>query len=79
MEYVQFAGQWLATCWRFFTDINVPGFDFSFAVLFVGLFLASFGLSILFMILGLRGSVGSYGSSRAGKVKISKARQHDER
>ena len=53
MEVLAFISFFLGASWDFFTDIKVPGFDFSFAVFFVGLFLASLGLRFLFMILGL--------------------------
>ena len=43
MEVLQAIGWFLSSSWDFFTEIKVPGFDFSFAALLVGLFLA--GLS----------------------------------
>ena len=43
----------LNASWDFFTEIKVPGFNFSFAALFVGLFLATLGLRLLFMMLGI--------------------------
>lgn len=39
--------------WEVLTGIKVPGFEFSFATLFVGLFLATLGLRFLGMILGV--------------------------
>ncbi|MPM19001.1 hypothetical protein SDC9_65419 [bioreactor metagenome] len=57
VEILQFIGWLLAASWDFFTEINVPGFDFTFAALFVGLFLANLGLRFLFMMLGI--GVGS--------------------
>lgn len=53
MEVLAFISFFLGASWDFFTEIKVPGFDFSFAALFVGLFLASLGLRFLFMILGI--------------------------
>lgn len=53
MEVLEFIGFWLASSWDFFTEIKVPGFDFSIAALFVGLFLASLGLRLLCMMLGI--------------------------
>lgn len=44
----------LVSCsWNFLTGVNVPGLEISFAALFVGLFLASLGLRLLFMLLGI--------------------------
>lgn len=53
MEVIQFIAWFLASSWDFFTEVKVPGFDFSFAALLVGLFLASLGLRFLFMMLGI--------------------------
>lgn len=58
MEVVAFISFFLGASWDFFTEVKVPGFDFSFAALFVGLFLASLGLRFLFMMLGISGSSG---------------------
>lgn len=58
MEVIQFIGWFLSSSWDFFTEIKVPGFDFSFAALLVGLFLAGLGLRFLFMMLG----IGVHGS-----------------
>ena len=57
MEVLECIGFFLSSSWKFFTDITVPGFNFSFAQLLVGIFLAGLGLRFLFMILGT--SVGS--------------------
>lgn len=80
MDLIDAIGQLLSLSWRFFTDVTVPGFNFSFAVLFVGLFLASFGLRFLFMLLDMdsSGSTG-YGAARKGNTKIDSRRQHDEK
>ena len=53
MEVIQFIAWFLSASWDFFTEINVPGFDFSFAALFIGIFLANLGLRFLFMMLGI--------------------------
>lgn len=53
MEVLAFLSFFLGASWDFFTEINVPGFEFSFAALFVGLFLASLGLRFLFAMLGV--------------------------
>lgn len=53
MEVLQAIKFLLSSAWDFFTEVNVPGFDFSFAALFVGLFLAALGLRLLFMMLGI--------------------------
>lgn len=53
MEVLQAIKWLLGASWDFFTEVNVPGFDFSFGALFVGLFLASLGLRFLFMMLDL--------------------------
>lgn len=53
MEVIAFISFFLGASWDFFTEVKVPGFDFSFAALFVGLFLASLSLRFVFMMLGL--------------------------
>ena len=53
MEVIQFITWFLSASWDFFTEINVPGFDFSFAALVIGIFLANLGLRFLFMMLGI--------------------------
>ena len=53
MEVIQFITWFLSASWDFFTEINVPGFDFSFAALYIGIFLANLGLRFLFMMLGI--------------------------
>ena len=58
MEVLAFISFFIGASWDFFTEIKVPGFEFSFAALFVGLFLAALGLRFLFMILGLNLSAG---------------------
>lgn len=60
----------LSSSWKFFTETDVPGLGFSFAVLLIGLVLIPVSLSFLSLILGF--SVGSipdvdpivFGSSR---------------
>lgn len=53
MSLFQALKSWIALSWDFFTEITVPGTSFTFASLFVGLFLADLGLRFLFMVLGL--------------------------
>lgn len=53
MEVLAFISFFLGASWDFFTEVNVPGFDFSFAALFVGLFLAALGLKFLGSMLGV--------------------------
>lgn len=59
MEVLAFISFFLGASWDFFTEIKVPGFDFSFAALFVGLFLANLGLRFLSGMLGLRFGSGT--------------------
>lgn len=58
MEVMAFIGFFLGASWDFFTEVTVPGFDFSFAALFVGLFLANLGLRFLFGMTGVGLSSG---------------------
>ena len=60
MEVIQFITWFLSASWDFFTEINVPGFDFSFAALFIGIFLAYLGLRFLFMMLGISVHSGDF-------------------
>lgn len=53
MEVIAFISFFLGASWDFFTETTVPGFNFSFAALFVGLFLANLGLRFLFSMLGM--------------------------
>lgn len=53
MEVLQAIGWLLTSGWNLLAGIKVPGFGFSFATLFVGLFLAGLGLRFLSMILGV--------------------------
>lgn len=53
MQLVEFITFWVGASWDFFTEVNVPGFDFSFGALFVGLFLASLGLRFILSMLGI--------------------------
>lgn len=56
----------LSSSWKFFTETDVPGLGFSFAVLFIGLVLIPVSLSFLSLILGF--SVGSIPD--AGPIEI---------
>lgn len=53
MEVLAFISFFLGASWDFFTEIKVPGFEFSFAALFIGIFLANLGLRFLFSMLGI--------------------------
>lgn len=72
MELVQAIGEFLKMSWGFF-KITVPGTNFTFAALFIGLFLACLGLDLLAMMVGV-----SYGHSEqqviSKLVKDSKAK-----
>lgn len=59
MEVLSFISFFLSASWDFFTEIKVPGFEFTFGALFVGLFLAHLGLRFLFLILGLSAPTGA--------------------
>ena len=53
MEVLSFISFFLGASWDFFTEVKVPGFDFTFAIFFVGLFLASLGLRFLSSMIGV--------------------------
>lgn len=59
MEVLAFISFLLGASWDFFTEVKVPGFDFSFAALFVGLFLAALSLRILGGMIGIGLSSGT--------------------
>lgn len=58
MEVLQGIGWLLSMSWDFFTEVEVPGLGFSFAALFVGLFLAVLSLRLLGYMFGF-GSISS--------------------
>ena len=58
MEVLAFISFFIGASWDFFTEVKVPGFDFTFAALFVGLFLAHLSLKFLFMMLGISAPLG---------------------
>lgn len=62
MELAQAIGAFLKMSWGFF-KLEVPGTNFTFAALFIGLFLAGLGLDLLFMMVGI-----SYGRSEQQAV-----------
>ena len=72
MEVIAFISFFLGASWDFFTEVNVPGFDFSFAALFVGLFLASLGLRFLFAMTGITAPLGDV-------ISIAKFRKENEK
>lgn len=53
MELIAFISFFLGASWDFFTEVKVPGFDFTFAMLFVGLFIATIGLRFVMSMLGI--------------------------
>lgn len=63
MELVQAIGEFLKMSWGFF-KITVPGTNFTFAALFIGLLLAGLGLDLLAMMVGV-----SYGRPENQAVK----------
>lgn len=74
MEVIAFISFFIGASWDFFTEIKVPGFDFSFAALFVGLFLATLGLRFLFAMTGISTSLGD-GLSLAEWRKNNQAKE----
>lgn len=76
MQVLEAIGWFLSAAWDFFTEVKVPGFDFSFAALLVGLFLAQLGLRFLFMMLGI--SVSSNDLDHAERNGIIKRRTRDK-
>lgn len=73
MEALQAIGWLLTSAWNLLAGIKVPGFRFSFATLFVSLFLARLGLRFLSMILGV--SIGTSDADLFGEVKQDISRQ----
>lgn len=70
MEVIQAIGWLFSASWDFFTEVNVPGFDFSFAALLVGFFLANLGLRFLFMMLGIVFTLRILFEKRIGNERI---------
>lgn len=73
----------LSGSWKFFTETDVPGLGFSFAVLLIGLVLIPVSLSFLSLILGFPvGTISdaqSLASRGSKKHKVSSARKNDVR
>ena len=70
--------------WKFFTQTDIPGTNFSFAVLAVGLLLVPVSLTFLSLLVGF--PVGNVDSDTAGlksmasrKYRVSSARKNDVR
>ena len=74
MEVIEFISFFLANSWKFFTQVNVPGFDFTFAALFVGIFLATLGLRFVLSMLGVSVSSGRFGTITRSAAKYDKKR-----
>ena len=91
-DVLQLIGAILEGGWRMLTETDIPGLDFSFAALLVGLFMVSFGFRVLSFVLGWRFSMDDsldaadwlswqfkgYGGSRGGELTIAPERQLDE-
>lgn len=73
MELVQAIGSFLHMSWGFF-KLEVPGTNFTFAALFVGLFLAGLGLDLLSMMVGV-----SYGRSEQQAIRDLSERSKPKR
>jgi hypothetical protein len=58
MELLLAIRDFIGLSWDFFTEIEVPGMPFTFAALFVGLFLAVLSLRLLSYMFGF-GSISS--------------------
>lgn len=71
MEVIAFISFFLGASWDFFTEVKVPGFDFSFAALFVGLFLAALGLRFFGGMLGVSAPLGDF-------VSIVRRKPHEK-
>lgn len=74
MELLSAIGQFLGLSWDFFTEIEVPGMPFTFAALFVGLFLAVLSLRLLGYMFGFgsissQNIIGDLGLKRKGDEK----------
>lgn len=74
--------EFLAGCWRMFTDVQVPVLNISFAQLWLGVFVVGISISILRPLLGIGFgavnnilSAGKRGYDRA--YSRSKARQRE--
>lgn len=72
MAVIQFISFWLGASWDFFTEVKVPGFDFSIAALFVGIFLATLGLRFVISMIGVSVSSG-------GITHIARENRRNER
>lgn len=73
-DVLQAIGWILSSGWTFLQSVTVPGFSFSFATLFVGLFLASLGLRFLGMILGV--SIHDSDGQHLGEAKNAITRHY---
>lgn len=59
--------QTLASFWNLFTQVQVPGLDISFSVLYLGVFAIALSVKLLAPILGLGGNVAR-GPLRLGRT-----------
>lgn len=80
-------GSFLSNSWKFFTQTDVPGTNFSFAVLFIGLALIPISLTFLSLILGFPVGLSSdappptsgYGARGTRHMELPPARKNDTR
>lgn len=76
--------QTLSSFWELFTQVQVPGLNISFAVLYLGMFGIAVSIKLLAPILGLggnvaRGPVRLGGASRSGSSRRQTAQASDTR
>lgn len=77
--------QFLADCWRMFTEVQVPGINISFGELYLGIFVVGISIMILRPLLGIGGGfinlmtgTAKRGYDRAyGKSYSKYKRDHD--
>lgn len=62
--------QALASFWKLFSEVKVPGLDIPFSVLYLGVFSVSVSIKLLAPILGIGGNVAR------GPFRISRATRY---
>lgn len=68
----------LASFWRLFTELRVPGLGISFSTLYLGIFAVAVSIKLLAPLLGLGGNVAD-GPVRVGRsVRKERARKRRE-
>lgn len=63
--------QTLASFWNLFTQVQVPGLNISFSVLYLGVFAIAVSIKLLAPILGLGGNVAR------GPIRLGRASRHE--